>query len=68
MVRKVEGGIMSASQLPPQLETALRALYYDFEESEGAWAGKSGMPLALLNMLLWWLTWSRASCAGLLPL
>jgi hypothetical protein len=48
MVRKVEGGIMSASQLPPQLETALRALYYDFEESEGAWAGKSGLPLALL--------------------
>lgn len=38
------GGEMAASDLPHQLEAALKALYGDYEKTDTAWAGKSETP------------------------
>jgi type III restriction enzyme len=38
------GGEMPASDLPPQLEAALKALYRDYVETDKAWAAKSETP------------------------
>jgi type III restriction enzyme len=38
------GGEMAASDLPPQLEAALMALYSDYVETDKAWAGKAETP------------------------
>ena len=38
------GGEMAASDLPPQLEAALMALYRDYVETDKAWDGKSETP------------------------
>ena len=38
------GGEMSASDLPHQLEAALKALYADYEKTDAAWRGKSETP------------------------
>ena len=38
------GGDMAASDLPHQLEAALKALYGDYEKTDATWAGKSETP------------------------
>lgn len=42
------GGAMAASDLPPQLEAALRALYRDYEATDKAWAQAETPPVFIV--------------------